>query len=286
MKRGIAMYYLGIDIGSTASKCVVVDESGNIAGKGLYASGAGTIGPRAVVDAALSDAGITMDDVARSCATGYGRNLLDWADMTLSELSCHAKGAGALFPTAKTVIDIGGQDAKVLRIDEGGRLENFAMNDKCAAGTGRFLDVMAGVFQCRVSDLQEYDAKSTKVVSISSTCTVFAESEVISKLASGEQIADIVAGIHESVAERTAGLAKRVGIVGDVAMTGGVALNAGLRGRLSRKIGHPILVSNLSQLNGALGASLVARDAFFSGIGAEDVAETRREKPTMCEGCR
>ena len=279
------MYYLGIDIGSTASKCVVVDDSGEIVGKGLYSSGAGTSGPRTAIDAALSDAGVAMDDVARSCATGYGRNLLDWADMTLSELSCHAKGAGRLFPTAKTVIDIGGQDAKVLRIGEGGRLENFAMNDKCAAGTGRFLDVMAGVFQCKVSDLQDYDAKSTKVASISSTCTVFAESEVISKLASGEQIADIVAGIHESVAERTAGLAKRVDVAGDVAMTGGVALNAGLRDRLSRKIGHPILVSRLAQLNGALGAALAARDACLSGKGAEEVAEPRREGPASCEGC-
>ncbi len=279
------MFYMGIDIGSTASKCVVVDDSGEIVGKGLYGSGAGTIGPRSAIDAALSEAGISMEDIAYSCATGYGRNLLDWADMTLSELSCHAKGAGRLFPTAKTVVDIGGQDAKVLRIGEGGRLENFAMNDKCAAGTGRFLDVMAGVFQCRVSDLQGYDAQSTKVASISSTCTVFAESEVISKLAAGEQIADIVAGIHESVAERTAGLAKRVGVVGDVAMTGGVALNEGLRNRLSRKIGYPILVSRLAQFNGALGAALTACEKRASGAAPADVAMPSRKGPATCEGC-
>ena len=174
------MFFLGIDIGSTASKCVVVNSEGEIVGKGLYGSGAGTNGPKTAIDAALAEASIPIEHIAYSCATGYGRNLLDWADMTLSELSCHAKGAGMLFPTAKTVIDIGGQDAKVLRIGEGGRLENFAMNDKCAAGTGRFLDVMASVFQCKVSDLQDYDAQSTKVASISSTCTVFAESEVIS----------------------------------------------------------------------------------------------------------
>ena len=159
------------------------------------------------------------------------------------------------------------------------------MNDKCAAGTGRFLDVMAGVFQCEVSDLQEYDAQSTKVASISSTCTVFAESEVISKLAAGERIADIVAGIHESVAERTAGLAKRVGVAGDVAMTGGVALNAGLRNRLARKIGKPIAVSRLAQLNGALGAALTARDKHSANISAPDVAEPKREGPASCEGC-
>lgn len=279
------MFFLGIDIGSTASKCVVVNSEGEIVGKGLYGSGAGTNGPKTAIDAALAEAGILIEDIAYSCATGYGRNLLDWADMTLSELSCHAKGAGMLFPTAKTVIDIGGQDAKVLRIGEGGRLENFAMNDKCAAGTGRFLDVMASVFQCKVSDLQDYDAQSTKVASISSTCTVFAESEVISKLAGGEKIADIVAGIHESVAERTAGLAKRVGIGPEVAMTGGVALNEGLRDRLARKIGHPILVSRLAQFNGALGAALTAHETYTKKAPALDVDEPRREGPVCCEGC-
>ena len=271
------MFFLGIDIGSTASKCVVVNSEGEIVGKGLYGSGAGTNGPKTAIDAALAEAGILIEDIAYSCATGYGRNLL--------ELSCHAKGAGMLFPTAKTVIDIGGQDAKVLRIGEGGRLENFAMNDKCAAGTGRFLDVMASVFQCKVSDLQDYDAQSTKVASISSTCTVFAESEVISKLAGGEKIADIVAGIHESVAERTAGLAKRVGIGPEVAMTGGVALNGGLRDRLARKIGHPILVSRLAQFNGALGAALTARETYTKKAPALDVDEPRREGPVCCEGC-
>ena len=279
------MFFLGIDIGSTASKCVVVNSEGEIVGKGLYGSGAGTNGPKTAIGAALAEAGIPIEDIAYSCATGYGRNLLDWADMTLSELSCHAKGAGMLFPTAKTVIDIGGQDAKVLRIGEGGRLENFAMNDKCAAGTGRFLDVMASVFQCKVSDLQDYDAQSTKVASISSTCTVFAESEVISKLAGGEKIADIVAGIHESVAERTAGLAKRVGIGPEVAMTGGVALNEGLRDRLARKIGHPILVSRLAQFNGALGAALMARETYMQKAPVSDVDEPRREGPACCEGC-
>ena len=279
------MFFLGIDIGSTASKCVVVNSEGEIVGKGLYGSGAGTNGPKTAIDAALAEAGIPIEDIAYSCATGYGRNLLDWVDMTLSELSCHAKGAGMLFPTAKTVIDIGGQDAKVLRIGEGGRLENFAMNDKCAAGTGRFLDVMASVFQCKVSDLQDYDAQSTKVASISSTCTVFAESEVISKLAGGEKIADIVAGIHESVAERTAGLAKRVGIGAEVAMTGGVALNEGLRDRLARKIGHPILVSRLAQFNGALGAALTVRETYTKKAPALDVDEPRREGPVCCEGC-
>ena len=251
--------YLGIDSGSTASKCVVVDESGEIVSTGLHSSGAGTAGPKSAVEKALAQAGITHNDILFTCATGYGRHLIEWADDQLSELSCHALGAAKLFPGAHTVIDIGGQDAKVLRIDDAGRLENFVMNDKCAAGTGRFLDVMASIFGCAVSDLADYDVQAQKVCSISSTCTVFAESEVISKLAAGESIPDIVAGIHTSVVERTYGLVKRLGVQPAVAMTGGVALNGGLRGRLEARLGQPILTSELSQLNGALGAALHAR---------------------------
>lgn len=168
------------------------------------------------------------------------------------------RGGSCLFPTARTLVDIGGQDAKVLSIGEGGTLKNFVMNDKCAAGTGRFLDVMASIFGCNVSDLSALDAQSRKVVSISSTCTVFAESEVISKLASGESIPDVAAGVHASVVERTAGLVKRIGIIPDVAMTGGVALNDSLRSRLAEKLGVEIFTSPLAQLNGALGAALFA----------------------------
>lgn len=253
-------WYLGLDVGSTASKCVVVDEAGAIRGTGLFPAGAGTKGPQTALDNALAAAGILQDEVTRSCATGYGRNLVDWCDERVSELSCHAKGAGKLFPEAHTVIDIGGQDAKVLTLGENGVLENFVMNDKCAAGTGRFLDVMASVFGCEVSELAAFDAQATSVAAISSTCTVFAESEVISKLAGGESIPNIVAGVHSSVVDRTYGLVRRLGLRPAVAMTGGVALNGGLRRRLEERLGRPILTSNLSQLNGALGAALFARE--------------------------
>ena len=255
-----APYYLGIDIGSTASKCVVVDAEGKVAGCGLHPSGAGTGGPQKAASAALADAGIGEDEVVASCATGYGRNLMEGVDAQVSELSCHARGAAALFPRVRTVIDIGGQDAKVLRVDERGRLVNFVMNDKCAAGTGRFLDVMAGVFGCEVGELSALDERSEKVSPVSSTCTVFAESEVISKLSQGVPIPDVVAGVHASVAERAYGLARRAGVEPGVAMTGGVALNSALRKRLEERVGHPIAVSPLSQLAGALGAALIARE--------------------------
>ena len=255
-----ARYFLGIDAGSTASKCVIVDSEGEIAGFGLERSGAGTQGPMLAIQAALDKAGITKDDIERSCSTGYGRNIIEGADLRMSELSCHARGAAVLFPGAHTIVDIGGQDAKVLRVDGAGRLENFVMNDKCAAGTGRFLDVMASVFGCQVGDLAQYDKQAQKISSISSTCTVFAESEVISKLASGETIPDVVAGIHASVAERPYGLMRRAGVQPAVAMTGGVALNDGLRARLEERVGQPIMTSPLAQLNGALGAAHFARE--------------------------
>lgn len=253
-------YYIGIDVGSTASKCVVVDAQGLIVGRGLHPTGAGTIGPRACVDQALGEVpGLSSaEDALASCATGYGRHLETWATMQMSELSCHARGAVSLFEGVRTVIDIGGQDAKVLSIGEDGKLVDFVMNDKCAAGTGRFLDVMAGVFGCTVADLSDLDRQSTEIAAISSTCTVFAESEVISKLAAGTPIPDIVAGVHESVVERTHGLAKRAGITPGVAMTGGVALNDSLRERLARRCGLPIATTPLAQFVGAYGAALHA----------------------------
>ena len=251
-------YYLGIDVGSTASKVVIVNDGGVICGLGLHPSGAGTAGPQRALQAALADAGIAREELACSCSTGYGRHLQDWADVQMSELSCHAKGAHRLFPEARTVIDIGGQDAKVLSLGEDGALENFVMNDKCAAGTGRFLDVMAGIFGMKVHELAEHDDEFAEVAQISSTCTVFAESEVVSKLAAGIPIPNIVAGVHSSVVDRVYGLAKRLGVKPEVAMTGGVALNAGLRRRLEEKIGLPVLSSEYSQVNGALGAALIA----------------------------
>ena len=258
-KDTMPTYHLGIDVGSTASKCVIVDAAGEVVARGLRTSGAGTTGPEGCVEDALSQAGLaSVEDVTASCATGYGRHLETWADGQVSELSCHAKAAARLFPGVRTVIDIGGQDAKALSLSVDGKLVDFVMNDKCAAGTGRFLDVMAGVFGCSVADLSDLDRQAKEVAAISSTCTVFAESEVISKLAAGTPIPDIVAGVHESVVERAAGLAARVGVASVVAMTGGVALNTRLVERLGKRLGHDIQTSEFAQFAGAHGAALFA----------------------------
>ena len=223
------IYTMGIDIGSSASKCLILKNGTEIAGSAVIAAGTGTSGPRRAQEEALAAAGISMEDIRRSTATGYGRNTVEGVDAVVSELSCHAIGIHAVFPDVRTLIDIGGQDAKVIRVSENGRLDSFVMNDKCAAGTGRFLDVMARVLELDVSELEEKSAKAKNVVNISSTCTVFAESEVISQLSNNVDICDLVAGIHRSVAVRTAGLVRRLGVVEPVAMSGGVALSTGGR---------------------------------------------------------
>ena len=256
------IYTLGIDVGSTASKCIVLKDGKEIVAKSLIDVGAGTSGPQRAIEAVLNEAGMKKEDMAYTLATGYGRtSLMDGiADKQMSELSCHAKGATFLFPNVHTVIDIGGQDVKVLHIDNGA-MTNFQMNDKCAAGTGRFLDVMARVLEVKVEELGRLGAMSRKKVGISSTCTVFAESEVISQLAMGTDKCDIIDGIHRSVAHRVTGLAHRIGVVPDVVMTGGVAQNEGVVKALQDELGCPIKTSPLTQYNGALGAALLAWQA-------------------------
>ena len=256
-----SIYTLGIDVGSTASKCIMLKDGKEIVAKSLIDVGAGTSGPQRAIEAVLAEAGMAREDMTYVLATGYGRNsLMGLADKQMSELSCHARGASFLFPDVHTVIDIGGQDVKVLRI-ENGAMTNFQMNDKCAAGTGRFLDVMARVLEVKVEDLGTLGAQSQKKVGISSTCTVFAESEVISQLAMGTDKCDIIDGIHRSVAGRVAGLVHRLGLVQQVAMTGGVAQNTGVVHALENELGCKILTSPLTQYNGALGAALFAWQA-------------------------
>lgn len=259
------MYTLGIDIGSTTSKCIILKDGTEIAGKSIVVAGTGTDGPHLALEEVLKDAGLTRDDIACTIATGYGRKLFEEAEGEVSELSCHARGIHFVFPDVHTVIDIGGQDAKVLSLNEKGRMMNFVMNDKCAAGTGRFLDVMANILKLDISQLEVEAAKSENPASISSTCTVFAESEVISQLAAGTNLPDLVAGICQSVATRVASLVRRAGVREKVCMSGGVARNAGVRNAMAKELGVEIAYNDMAQLMGALGASLYAYDKIKSG---------------------
>lgn len=251
------MLFAGIDVGSTTSKCVLLRGS-EIAGSALVDMGVGTAGPELAYSRALDEAGAGPEDVARCAATGYGRAAWKGADLTVSELTAHGLGNRFLFPQARTVIDIGGQDAKVIQLDAGGRMANFVMNDKCAAGTGRFLEVMANVLRIPIRELGALAAQAERIAPISSTCTVFAESEVISQLAAGTPVPDVAAGICASVASRVAALVKRLGVREQVCMSGGVARNGGVRRALEQALGVSVVYSPQAQLAGALGAALHA----------------------------
>lgn len=255
------MLTLGIDIGSTASKAVIMRDGKDIITESVVSVGTGTRGPKEVFQNVLNQAYVTVDQIDRILATGYGRMGFEQAAREVSEISCHARGVHYLVPTAGTIIDIGGQDAKAIRVNSNGSLDDFIMNDKCAAGTGRFLEVMSIVLDIRVEDMGEVSSHSTKELSISSTCAVFAESEVISRMSNNETVEDIAAGIHRSVAKKTASLVTRMGpIRKDVVMSGGVAQNSGVVKALENILNCNIIVPDKCQLAGAIGAALIAYD--------------------------
>ncbi|MBR2743290.1 MAG: 2-hydroxyglutaryl-CoA dehydratase [Clostridia bacterium] len=264
------MITLGIDIGSTTSKAVLMENGQKVLAKNIVPLGTGTSGAQTVFDNVLKMAGITPEEIDYALSTGYGRYSFEFAKRQISEVSCHAKGIRFLVPTARTIIDIGGQDAKALSLAPNGALMNFVMNDKCAAGTGRFLDVMARVLDVKVEDMGDISELSQKEITINNTCTVFAESEVISRLSSKEKIEDIIAGIHASVAKRVSGQALRVGVTDDVVMSGGVARNRGIVRAMEKEIGHKIAVPEDCQLAGALGAALFAWDELLKEKKAEE----------------
>ncbi len=254
------MYVLGLDVGSASSKVVILDDDKNIVSSSVVQVGTGSSGPSRALNEALGKVNLTLDDMKKIVATGYGRYSFERADKQISEISCHAKGIFHLVPTARTIIDIGGQDAKAIRLDDNGMVSQFFMNDKCAAGTGRFLDVMARVLEINITDMADYDSRATEVVNVSSTCTVFAESEVISHLSNNIPKENIIAGIHASVASKACGLAYRAGLADDIVMSGGVAQNAGVVRAISRELRRPVIVAPNPQIAGALGAALFAYD--------------------------
>ncbi|MGB9592902.1 MAG: acyl-CoA dehydratase activase [Anaerolineae bacterium] len=248
------MQWIGLDIGSLTVKIVALDEGGNLAFAKVVPSGRSGI---QAAHALLAEVPASRRFVV---VTGYGRVSMEGADLEVSEITCHARGAAHLYADVGTVIDIGGQDSKVLRVEPGGRVVQFAMNDRCAAGTGRFLEVMARALDVSVADLDELARGATEPVPISSTCTVFAESEVVGHLAAGRRAEDIVAGLLDAVAARVAGLARQVGVQPRVVMTGGVALNSGVVSRLAALLATPISVPANCQIVGALGAALVGME--------------------------
>ena len=258
---GRKRYYAGIDSGSTSTDVVILDEDKTIVAKLIASTGAGA---SASADATLAEAckmaGITPDDITELVTTGYGRSVIEAGDKTVTEITCHARGVHFIDPSIRTIIDIGGQDSKAISLDEEGNVVNFTMNDKCAAGTGRFLDMMARTMEMDLDHMSERGLEYKEDITISSMCSVFAESEVVSLIAQNKDVDDIVHGLNKAVAVKTKALVKRVNGVAPFMMTGGVSRNHGLVKTLEEKLGSPILISEYAQLCGALGAALLASE--------------------------
>ncbi len=254
------MITAGVDVGSSTSKVVILNGE-KIVSYVIISTGAESVNSaQKVMDTALAEAGLSLSQVDGVVATGYGRVIVPFANETITELSCHAKGASWLFPSVRTILDMGGQDCKAIRCDEAGRLTNFVMNDKCAAGTGRFLELMAIVMDLPVEELGKLSLEAKEKVKINSTCAIFAKSEVASLIRLGTDKRDVLAGLHTAVSTRVYTLLRRVGIEKDFAITGGIGKNIGVVRKVEELVGLKALVPEEPQIIGALGAALFSAD--------------------------
>jgi predicted CoA-substrate-specific enzyme activase len=268
-------YFAGIDIGSTMTKAVIL-------GDGVIASVIGPTGPEQrrlanrVMEEALRKAGLAFDAMTYIVSTGYGRINVPFADKQVTEISCHAKGVSSLFPNARTIVDIGGQDSKAITIDQNGRVTNFIMNDKCAAGSGRFVEVIADTVGLKLEQMGDVSLQSTHPAQISSICTIWAQQEVASRLAEGTPIPDLIAGVHRSLADRVARMVKRLKLQKEVILTGGGGKNKGLVKALSEQLDCEILVPEEPLITGALGAALLGRDLVAKAVKKGDALEKKK----------
>ncbi|MCX7981345.1 MAG: acyl-CoA dehydratase activase [Syntrophales bacterium] len=260
------MPFGGIDIGSTMTKAVIIDDNGRPLGS--------LVGPTGVehrhlayrvMEEAARKAGIGREEISFIVATGYGRLNCPFADRQVTEITCHARGVKEEFPDVRLIIDIGGQDSKGIKLDEAGKIVDFVMNDKCAAGTGRFLEIIADTLGIPLAKMGEISLQAREVVKISNTCTVFAEHEVISRLAEGAGVAEICAGLHEAIGGRIAAMVRHLKVEGTAVVTGGGAKNIGLVNVLSRKLDCNVQVPKNPFLTGAYGAALLAKALYERG---------------------
>jgi (R)-2-hydroxyacyl-CoA dehydratese activating ATPase len=269
-------YAAGVDVGSTQTKAVVIDAARRIVARALTETGANVT--RAAENAfqqALAAADVREEEVEYVVGTGYGRYKVTFGNTQVTEISCHGRGAVQMFPRTRTVIDMGGQDTKAIRVSSSGEIVDFCMNDKCAAGTGRFLGAASAALRIPLDQLGPTALRGERPVKISTTCTVFAESEVLSWLGKGKKMEDILLGVHQSIAMRSGALLRRVGIEEEVTFTGGVARNAAMIETLTQRIGVRPNVSDDSHFMGALGAALFALDHI---LGSRVPAEARQAR--------
>lgn len=268
-------YFSGIDIGSTMTKAVIL-------GDGVIASVIGPTGPEQrrlankVMEEALRKAGLPFAAMTYIVSTGYGRINVPFADKQVTEISCHAKGVSSLFPQARTIVDIGGQDSKAITVDHNGRVTNFIMNDKCAAGSGRFIEVIADTIGLRLEQMGDLSIQSTHPAQISNICTIWAQQEVASRLAEGVPLPDLIAGVHRSLADRVARMVKRLKLQKEVILTGGGGKNKGLVKALSEQLDCEILVPPEPLITGALGAALLGRDLVAKAVKKGEALERKK----------
>jgi predicted CoA-substrate-specific enzyme activase len=287
-------YVMGVDFGSTTAKTVILDLKGNVVASSVAHMGAVSgDGVKASIKEALEKAGLSQADIGRTVATGYGRRMLDEADKNYTEITCHARGAVAMVPGGRLVIDIGGQDSKVISVDQNGLVAQFAMNDRCAAGTGKFLEVLARAMEIELDKMGGIALQAVETLKISSMCATFAETEVISLLAEGHKKSDVLGAVHAAIASRTLGLVGRVGKKGPVVMTGGVARNPAAVHYIEKALGMPLILPEAPQIAGALGAALIGLDDYRAEYKnliseAEDMAhdEQMAADKACIPGCR
>jgi predicted CoA-substrate-specific enzyme activase len=262
------IYAAGIDVGSTQTKGIILDDKRNIVARALTMTGANvTRAGDNCFKEALKVAEIPPEQVAYVVGTGYGRYKVTFGDAQITEISCHARGACNLFPNTRTVIDMGGQDAKGIRVGPDGDVKDFVMNDKCAAGTGRFLGSAAEALLLNLDDIGPLSLKAKNPVRLTTVCTVFVESDIMSYLAQNKKVEDILGGVHSAIAARTISLIRRVGIEPEVTFTGGVSRNIGMVRALEEKLGMKINVSPDSHYVGALGAAIFALERAVKAKG-------------------
>jgi (R)-2-hydroxyacyl-CoA dehydratese activating ATPase len=254
------MITAGCDIGSLTAKAVILKDSEIMAKEIIRATARPEESALAVMKLICAAAGINMENIDRLVGTGYGRKHIPFVNSVESEIACHARGAFHQAPGTRTVIDIGGQDAKAIRIDDRGEVIRYAYNDKCASGTGRFLEIIADSLDLSLEELGALSQKATEILTISNQCVVFAETEIISLVNEGREIPDIISALHRAVANRVASLARGIGVEEEVLMTGGVAKNPGMFSALAGALGVELRAVSDPQMNGALGAALIAED--------------------------
>ena len=263
-------YAAGIDIGSTQTKAVLMDMARAVVARTLIPTGAHVIrAGRRAREAIVAEAKIDAEEVKYVVGTGYGRYKVEAGDAQVTEISCHARGAHFIFPGTRTVIDMGGQDTKAIKTGPDGNVVDFCMNDKCAAGTGRFLAAAADVVGLTLEEIGEVSLKGTKPIRLTSVCTVFVESDIMNYLAQRKSVEDILAGVHQAIASRTIGLVRRVGVEEEITFTGGVARNIGMVRALEEKLGTALNVGPDSHFMGALGAALFAVDKWMAAVAPQ-----------------